>query len=145
MWPFTKKKKRYGPTPQEYRDGLLMAIDYKDYYTEDLVRWFASENDAFKLACAYCIINSWGWPNFMPKPSDKFDLNTHGYVYGSYNYGMIRFSREIMDALENKAETISPGTKQQVWLSGLYEQYDLFNQGEGSQRSVATEETPGNK
>lgn len=119
----------------EYQSISAVIERSKGYelFTPELLQWISSCTDAEKLASAYCLINTYDWPNYLPKPKEEYDLYSGGWNQtpdGKHNYKSIGFTTALMDMLEKKAEMLSPGLKQAVWMSKSYKQYSTRSEME---------------
>lgn len=125
MWSIFKSKKQ--KQSDEYKDGMAKG-EYECFklFTPELISWVNNCNDAELLASAYCIINCWEWPDFMPPMPVGYIESSGGWGNkpgDPKDYTMIAFTQKLMGMLEGKAEKISPGLKQAIWMSKSYAKF----------------------
>jgi hypothetical protein len=131
---FNLFKKKTESTYEDYRIKRVMAESelYRKYDFSPFIEWVNTENDAEKLGSAYCVINTWGWPSFMPPLPFESELRKNREVPESY------FASIIMGLCKNKAEVLHPGLTQVIWMSGAYRKYDMLNSEQDVKASDTT-------
>jgi hypothetical protein len=110
-------KANEGKESYELKMLNLECDAYRKYDISPLLEWIAKETDPILLASAYCLLNTWDWPSFwqevFPAPEDKNILDTPAYA----------LTYPLMDMCRKKAEALSPGLTQAVWMTSYYQRY----------------------
>ncbi len=100
---------------------------FHELYSPELLEWIGATNDPVLLACASHLINTWDWPDYLPKPNDKYDIKSHGWRSDPKDYKSIFFTQDLMKQLDRKAEMLSPGLSQNLWLTQHYRKYSTVD------------------
>lgn len=111
---FAKKQKPY--VESEYSKELRKTFDTLKFWTPELIEWIGNENDPVKLSCACHLVNCHEWPEWLPSKPEKYN----DYIKNDEYFLRIHFACELMRMLEKKADAISPGLCQKIWLTNYF-------------------------
>jgi len=94
---------------------LERKFDSLKFWTPELIRWIAKENDPEKLAVASCLVNCSEWPEWLPgKPKDYENKKERDDFY---------YIVEVYEMLKQKSENIAPKLYSYIWLTQHYRSY----------------------
>lgn len=121
LFNFFKRKKT---TSAVFNKGGIVEneVNHFDLYTPELLEWIGATNDPILLSCAYHLLNSFDWPDYLPKPKPEYDIISHGW-YPKIDEKSTRFTSDLMNLLEKKSEMLSPGLFHTLWKTGYYKKY----------------------
>lgn len=116
-------KRRKKSTSEIFREETeKFKYSFYELYSPELLEWIGATNDPLLLSCAYHLINSFDWPDYLPKPNPEYDIKNHGWS-NSRDYKSIVFSENLMRQLKTKSEMLSPGLFQDLWMTNYYLKY----------------------
>lgn len=121
LFDFLKSKKTTSDVFD--KEGVVKnEVNHFDLYTPELLEWIGATNDPILLACAHHLINTFDWPDYLPKPKPEFDIKGHGHMT-TFDYKSNLFTKDLMKQLKEKSEMLSPGLCQALWMTRYYKKY----------------------
>lgn len=109
-----KVKEKYD---EAYFERLNETFDTLKFWTPELMEWIGSESNSVRLACTAHLINCHEWPDYLPsKPNDYGIINSDDAEYRL----RLTFCVDLYRMLLDKANLISPGLGQKIWLTNYY-------------------------